>query len=31
VAVDVNAPQADKRSVCIIRTTVEQDFNWYRA
>jgi len=31
VAVAESAPQANKRSVCVIRTVVEQHFNWYRA
>jgi len=30
MAVAESAPQADTRSVCVIRVTVEQHFNWYR-
>jgi len=31
VAVAESAPQVDTRSVCIIHTTVGQDFNWHSA
>jgi len=31
VAVAESAPQTDTLSVCVIRTTVEQHFNWHRA
>jgi len=30
MAVAESAAQANMRSVCIIRTTVEQHLNWYR-
>jgi len=31
VAVAESAHRADTRSVCVIRTTVDQYFKWYRA